>query len=477
MPPKRSTGDKRKSTGDKRKRHGLEITGTIPKHRKSEPVPTKSQRKGAKGSNTESLLKSMVESVAEMQNQIKELQRAQQTHVVSNTVGPSVRTLVSKLPQQEHCERQENGKLSKATSNGNSQAQGRERNPINQATVADPSSDSEAELLDIIPPVTKEMTDTLTGKGTLQAAPINNVAISSTDLDSELLASAHISLSTMIKPSIKADIWSNKYVDLSLLIAPEQQSTYELVCEQPDCDNNFAPKLKWSQKNAFAIKNIHQWTDAFNTFIAIYCERFPGEASNLMKYMSTVRNIARKKGDWVQYDTKFRKLRELQPSLGWQVVQSELYQEARLEFIDQTIAFPKRNFAASRRGRNQKGYDMKSSDHYRDNSSYSRFSNFRPFSGNYASNSQYNGERSYDRHSFGTRQSIRERQPFRREQSPCWRYNRGKYCWGCSRVHACSYCKADHPRRDCPLLASRNHRSPSPGLNTNKAKHPKKVAK
>ena len=37
----------------------------------------------------------------EMQNQIKELQRAQQKHVVSNTVGLSVRTLVSKLPQEE----------------------------------------------------------------------------------------------------------------------------------------------------------------------------------------------------------------------------------------------------------------------------------------------------------------------------------------------------------------------------------------
>ena len=160
----------------------------------------------------------------------------------------------------------------------------------------------------------------------------------------------------MITPSINADIWSNKYVDLSLLIALEQQSAYELVCEQPDCDNNFASKLKWSQKNAFAIKNSHQWTDAFNTFIAINCERFPGESFNLMKYMSTVPNIAEKKGDWVQYDTKFRKLHELQPSLGWQVIQSELYQ-ARLEFIDQTIVFPKWNFAASRRGRNQKGYD------------------------------------------------------------------------------------------------------------------------
>ena len=56
-----------------------------------------------------------------MQNQIKALQRAQQTHVVSNTVGLSVRTLVSKLPQQEHCECQENGELSKGTPNGNIQ--------------------------------------------------------------------------------------------------------------------------------------------------------------------------------------------------------------------------------------------------------------------------------------------------------------------------------------------------------------------
>ena len=62
--------------------------------------------------------------MAEMQNQIKELQRAQQAHVVSITVGLSVRTLVSKLPQQEHCECQENGELSKDTSNGNNQERG-----------------------------------------------------------------------------------------------------------------------------------------------------------------------------------------------------------------------------------------------------------------------------------------------------------------------------------------------------------------
>ena len=117
---------------------------------------------------------------------------------------------MSKLPQQEHCECQENGENGEnGTPNGNSQERGREGNPINQSTVTDQSSDSETELLDIIPSVTKEMTDTLTGKGTLQAAHINNVAISSTDLDSDLVASAHISLSTMIKLFIKAEIWSN----------------------------------------------------------------------------------------------------------------------------------------------------------------------------------------------------------------------------------------------------------------------------
>ena len=143
------------------------------------------------------------------------------------------------------------------------------------------------------------------------------------NLDTDLVASSNISLGSLVKPSIKSAIWANKYVDLSLLLAPDQ----------PDLEVDNAPQLRWTQKKAMSIKHIQQWTDAFQMFISIYCLRFPTEASNLMKYMATVRNIAKKKGYWAQYDVKFLKLRELQPSLGWEVVHSELYHEARLEFV------------------------------------------------------------------------------------------------------------------------------------------------
>ena len=150
------------------------------------------------------------------------------------------------------------------------------------------------------------------------------------NLDTDLVASSNISLGSLVKPSIKSAIWANKYVDFSLLLAPEQQLTYELVCDQPDLEVDNAPQLRWTQKKAMSIKHIQQWTDAFQMFIAIYCLCFPTETFNLMKYVATVRNIAKKKGDWVQYDVK---LRELQPSLGLEVVHSELYNEARLEFV------------------------------------------------------------------------------------------------------------------------------------------------
>ena len=112
-----------------------------------------------------------------------------------------------------------------------------------------------------------------------------------------------------------------------MLLTSDQQTSYELVCEQPEPEVDSMPHFKWTQKKLRPIRYINQWTDAFNTFTATYTEKYPLEAPNLMKYMATVCRIEQKTGDWAMYDTKFRKLKEL-PQLGWQTVQNELYQEA-----------------------------------------------------------------------------------------------------------------------------------------------------
>ena len=179
----------------------------------------------------------------------------------------------------------------------------------------------------------------------------------------------YISLSALAKPSIKADIWANKYVDLGALLSPDQQTSYELVCEQLEPEVDSMPHFKWTQKKLRPIRYINQWTDAFNAFTAIYTEKYSLEAPNLMKYMSTVRRIAQKKGDWAMYDTKFNKLKEMQPQLGWQTVQNDLYQEARLELVQGEGSNFRNDIFKPKCGRSRNSYEGKSYERYSEGTS------------------------------------------------------------------------------------------------------------
>ena len=75
------------------------------------------------------------------------------------------------------------------------------------------------------------------------------------------------------------------------------------------------------------ITNIEQWTNAFLVFADIYCEKSPSEAPSLMKYMSMVRDLASRSGNWRFYDESSRKLREVD-SLPWNRTHSEIWLRA-----------------------------------------------------------------------------------------------------------------------------------------------------
>ena len=175
--------------------------------------------------------------------------------------------------------------------------------------------------------------------------------------------------------------------------------------------------------------------------------------------MAKVRQIAQKIGDWAMYDTKFRKLKELQPQLGWQTVQNELYQEARLELVQGEGSNFRNEIFNPKRGRSCNSYEGKSYERYSKGTS--------SFTKGYRANNEF-GSKFVKRGQRGNSSY----QPFRRDISPCWRYNRGRYCWGCSRPHICTRCRADHPRRDCLLVQARGtkNRSPSPKRTPVKAK-------
>lgn len=58
--------------------------------------------------------------------------------------------------------------------------------------------------------------------------------------------------------------------------------------------------------------SFYEWTDAFHIYIAIYVQKYPHEAPNMLKYMSTIRELYDLKNIYAvhYYDETFRLLRK-----------------------------------------------------------------------------------------------------------------------------------------------------------------------
>lgn len=93
----------------------------------------------------------------------------------------------------------------------------------------------------------------------------------------------------------KHKLWANEYADFGLLlpVAQNKPQAKSIFWEE----NNLA-----IQENPKHIKNIDQWISAFSVFMAIYCQKYKEATPDLIKYMDIVRNMARQKGNWYQYD-------------------------------------------------------------------------------------------------------------------------------------------------------------------------------
>ena len=72
-----------------------------------------------------------------------------------------------------------------------------------------------------------------------------------------------------------------------------------------------------------AIRTIKQWTSAFNTFMAIYTEKFVHKTPALMKCSSIVGELAQQSASWRFYDENFCLLRQKDP-LPWDEIHSKL---------------------------------------------------------------------------------------------------------------------------------------------------------
>ncbi|XP_062605774.1 uncharacterized protein LOC134267583 [Saccostrea cucullata] len=198
-----------------------------------------------------------------------------------------------------------------------------------------------------------------------------------------LQLSGGIPLGATIPMRVKQKNWANQYVDLRVLLPEHKQETISVQIDQGSIKLN-------SKQSGKPPLSIYQWTNAFITFMSIYIESNSQSASNLLKYMSTVRHLHASNGDsaWRLYDEQFRKLREVS-DLPWQQPLNELIIRVTTMSKSQNQTFPR----------------------------------------NKTSNNQ----------------------PFRGPIRFCYTYNNGQQCTStnCPYRHICSLCKETHPRIQC----------------------------
>lgn len=75
---------------------------------------------------------------------------------------------------------------------------------------------------------------------------------------------------------------------------------------------------------------LEQWTSAFNTFVAIYTEKYVNETPGLMRYSSFVRELVQQSANRRFYDENFPFLSQKDPLL-WDQIHSQLYPRAQLQ--------------------------------------------------------------------------------------------------------------------------------------------------
>ncbi len=126
--------------------------------------------------------------------------------------------------------------------------------------------------------------------------------------------------------TIKEKIWKGEFIELATLlpdhnIKKRKDQSWELQKQ----GNSLIAQAKDPEKKE--VKNINLWTTAFLIYIDILIEKHAKRVKELLKYTTVIRSFAENMAGsgWVEYDTKFRKKQERDPTRSWATIDMELY--------------------------------------------------------------------------------------------------------------------------------------------------------
>ena len=174
-------------------------------------------------------------------------------------------------------------------------------------------------------------------------------------------ASPPVPLGIHVDAATKSTIWSNQFVDLSILLSRQTSQSFQIQLQENQ--RTMIPKKK------IFMLNTEQRNQAFTIYMSIYVEKYPDQAVHMLQYMGHIQEMAQMSGEFVarHYDQMFRNWRQSTP-LPWNFINQSLHAKALAVGLRQKVVPSKRGTAQQQKPRfffRSKGFCNNSSCPYR----------------------------------------------------------------------------------------------------------------
>ena len=155
-------------------------------------------------------------------------------------------------------------------------------------------------------------------------------------------ASLPVPLGMHVDTGTKSKIWSNQFIDLSILLSRQTSQSYKIQLE----DN----QLTMTPKKKIFMLNMEQWNQAFMIYMSVYVEKYPDQAIHMLQYIGHIQEMAQMSGENAarHYDQMFRKWRQNTP-LPWNVINQSLHAKALAVGLRQKIVPGKKGTGTQQR--------------------------------------------------------------------------------------------------------------------------------
>lgn len=122
---------------------------------------------------------------------------------------------------------------------------------------------------------------------------------------------------------VKGKIWAHAYVEFSTILYPEHESEFSLAFNNVESQ----PTLQLRPRQKRTLRE-DEWSSAFDTFVAVYVDRYPKEIQDLLTYGQSIKAMMRRRENWSYYDKQYRIAREFS-KCSWDTARVDLMMQAQ----------------------------------------------------------------------------------------------------------------------------------------------------